>query len=181
MVAYYSVAEKIYQALQQVYQPIIQTLYPYVAKHKNIAFFKKAFGLIVIFNIFTIATLYFFSSDLLLLLFGKSISIESLKVFHYFLVASLFVVPSIAIGYPFLGALGFARYANMSVVYASIFHFIGLMVLASSGSITIYNVSALVIFTQIIDFCYRFYGVFKNSLWNLKFKEFDNVRDFRTS
>jgi PST family polysaccharide transporter len=43
MVGFYSVAEKLYQAMQSLYAPITQTLYPYVAKQKNITLFKKIF------------------------------------------------------------------------------------------------------------------------------------------
>ena len=43
VVGYYSIAEKLYMALQSLYRPIVQTIYPYIAKERNIKLFKKLF------------------------------------------------------------------------------------------------------------------------------------------
>lgn len=51
MVGYYSMAEKLYMAIQSLYGPITQALYPYVAKEKNIKLFKKIFYGVVGLNI----------------------------------------------------------------------------------------------------------------------------------
>ena len=168
IVGYYSMAEKLYMAIQSLYGPITQVLYPYVAKEKNIKLFKKIFYSIVILNTLGVFFLYFFGEYIFALLFTHAIGVESISVFNILLVANLIVVPSILIGYPFLGALGFARYANMSVVYASVMHLFGLILLGITNNITIYNVAIMVIITQIVDFIYRFYGLYKHKLWNTK-------------
>lgn len=168
MVGYYSIAEKLYMAIQSLYGPITQALYPYVAKERNIKLFKKIFYGVVGLNILGVVFLYFFGEYIFAILFTKEIGIESINVFKIFLIANLIVVPSILIGYPFLGALGFSTYANMSVIYASIIHLFGLFFLVLTNNITIYNVALMVIVTQIVDFIYRFYGLYKNKLWNIK-------------
>ena len=122
-------------------------------------------------NILGILFLYTFGDDVFNFLFTQKIGMESIKVFHILLIANLIVVPSILIGYPLLGALGFSKYANMSVIYASIVHLVGLSVLALTSNITIYTVSTMVILTQLVDLYYRVYGVRKNKLWNFKNKE----------
>jgi len=167
MVAYYSIAEKLYMAIQSFYGPVTQALYPYVAKEKNIKLFKKIFYLVFLLNVLGSAFLYIFGEYIFSFLFTQNVGIESIKVFHILLIANVIVVPSILIGYPFLGALGFAKYANMSVVYASAVHLIGLSILTFTNSITIYNVALMVIITQSVDFIYRFYGLNKEKLWNL--------------
>lgn len=165
LVGYYSVAEKLYMAMQSLYAPVVQTLYPYVAKERDIKLFKKIFYSAIFLNIISVIFLYFFGKYIFALLFTQKIAEESIKVFNIFLVANFIVVPSILIGYPFLGALGFAKYANMSVIYASIVHFIGLTILIISHNINIYNVAIMVIITQCIDFMYRLYGILSNKLW----------------
>ena len=170
MVGYYSIAEKLYQAILGFYQPIVQALYPYVAKERNITLFKKLFIVLVGINILGIVLLYFIGSDIFDLLFSNNLGTESLEVFHIFLIASLIVVPSILLGYPFLGALGFSKYANLSVIYGSVFHLLGLGLLASFGKINIYSVAILVIGTQIVDLTYRLFGVYKENLWLIKGK-----------
>src|SRR5690554_4881398 len=166
-VGYYAIAEKLYQAMQSLYGPITQALYPYVAKEKNIALFKKIFKIIVASNIFGVLILYFLIEFIFLILFGQEVGAESVEVFRILLIANLIVVPSILIGYPLLAALGHPYYANMSVIYASIFHFLGVMFLYINDTITIFSVAILVIFTQCVDFLYRLYGVFKENIFKI--------------
>ncbi len=168
MIGYYSIAEKLYMAIQSLYGPITQALYPYVAKERNIKLFKKIFYSVVGLNILGVIFLYFFGEYIFAFLFTKEIGIESINIFNIFLIANLIVVPSILIGYPFLGALGFAKYANMSVIYASIMHLFGLSLLIITDNITIFSVALMVIITQLVDFIYRFYGLYKHKLWNIK-------------
>ncbi len=165
MVGYYSIAEKLYTALQSVYRPVTQVLYPYIAKERNKILFRKIFYLLVFLNMVGVFLLYLFDDSIFAFLFSKKIGIESISVFHILLLANLIVVPSILLGYPFLGALGFARYANMSVIYASIVHVIGLGLLIMLNKVTIYNIAIMVVITQSVDFFYRIFGVYKNSLW----------------
>ena len=165
MVGYYSIAEKLYQAMQQLYQPIVQALYPYVAKHKNIPLFKKIFTISVIINILGIILLLFIGPYIFDLLFTKNIGEESLHVFNILLIAAIIVVPSILMGYPFLGALGFAKYANISVIYGSIFHLLGLGLLILVKQVTIYNVALLVVATETLVFSIRLYWVKRKALW----------------
>ena len=165
MVGYYAIAEKLYQALQQMYQPIIQTLYPYISKYNNVKLFKKIFLIFMGLNILGIIFLYFYANSVFDLLFTQHIGTQSLEVFYIFLFASLIVVPSVFLGYPFLGALGFPKYANLSVVYGSIFHIIGLGVLMLFQNITIFSVAYMVVATEILVFSTRVYWVRKESLW----------------
>jgi len=165
MVGYYSIAEKLYQAMQQIYKPMVQVLYPYIAKHRNIKLFKKIFTVSVIINILGIILLFFIGQYIFDLLFTTEIGKESLEVFHILLVANIIVVPSILLGYPFLGALGFAIYANSSVIYGSFFHILGLGILVLLKQVTIYNVALLVLSTEILVFSIRLYWVKRKALW----------------
>jgi len=165
MVGYYSIAEKLYMAIQSFYGPVTQALYPYVAKEKNIKLFKKIFTLAVVLNTLGIIFLYFAGNYIFSLLFTNNIGTESLEVFHILLLSALVVVPSILIGYPFLGALGFSKYANLSVIYGSLFHIIGLSILSLFGYITIYSVAFMVIATEILVLSSRIYWIRRNLLW----------------
>jgi PST family polysaccharide transporter len=165
MVGYYVIAEKLYQALQQMYQPVVQTLYPYISKSNNVKLFQKVFFISIVLNILGIIFLYLYATDIFGLLFSKNIGTQSLEVFYIFLLASFMVVPSVFLGYPFLGALGFPKYANISVVYGSIFHIIGLTLLSLFQNITIYSVAYMVVFTEILVFTMRVYWVKREKLW----------------
>ena len=165
-VGYYDIAEKIYAAAQAVYTPIVQSLYPYVAVNKDIALFKKIFVVVCVTNTAGVAVLFFSGPQLLELVFSDSIALESVLVLNQLLVALLIVVPSILLGYPLLGALGHARYANLSVTFAGATHLLGLTFLAFVNNITIYNVASMLIITQAVDFSYRLYWVKKKKLFS---------------
>lgn len=165
MVGYYSVAEKLYRALRKIYRPIVQALYPHVAKQRNIKLFKKIFSIVTILNILGVISLFFIGEYIFNILFTKSIGGESLGVFHILLLVSLVVVPSMLLGYPFLAALGYPKYANMSVIIGSVFHLIVLSVLVILDYITIYSVAFVVLGTEILVLSSRVYWIRSNKLW----------------
>lgn len=167
MVGYYSIAEKLYQAIQGLYGPINQALYPYVAKERNVKLYKKILKFILLLNIAGVFFLFFFGEYIFSILFTQEVGLESIKVFHIFLIANLFAVPSVLLGYPFLGALGFTRFTNISVILASAYHLLGLVFEIIFLDITIYSVSILFVTTAIFEFIVRVYGIKRYKLWKL--------------
>lgn len=165
VVGYYGVAEQLYKALQAFYTPLSQVLYPYIAKERNIQLFKKIFSAVVVINILGIGLLFLIDTYVFNILFSDKVGVESIKIFEIFLLAAVVVVPSILLGYPFLGALGYSKYANLSVVYASIIHIIGLGLLWITGYISMYSVAYMVLVTEIFVFIYRIIKVRSNKLW----------------
>lgn len=166
MVGYYSIAEKLYQAIQGLYGPITQALYPYVAKEKNIKLFKKIFYSVITLNIMGVIFLFYFGESIFSFLFTQEVGEESIDVFHIFLLANLVTVPSVLIGYPLLGALGYTRFANNSVIFGSFIHFFGLSILVFFGGINIYNVVLMVVLTEFFVFTYRIFWVINKKLYN---------------
>lgn len=165
VVGYYAAAEKIYKAMIAMYAPISQSLYPYMVVEKNLILYKKVFFILNIVNVLLIVFIFMFGDLLFDFLFTQQVGSESLGIFHILLFSALVMVPSILLGYPFLGAFGLVSYANKSVIYASVFHLIGLIILYLAGNISAKNVSVLVVCTQFLDLSYRVYGVKKNKLW----------------
>lgn len=166
MVGYYSIAEKLYQTIQGLYGPITQALYPYVAKEKNIKLFKKIFYSVITLNIMGVIFLFYFGESIFSFLFTQEVGEESIDVFHIFLLANLVTVPSVLIGYPLLGALGYTRFANNSVIFGSFIHFFGLSILVFFGGINIYNVVLMVVLTEFFVFTYRIFWVINKKLYN---------------
>ena len=165
VVGYYAMAEKLYQALQGLYHPLVNALYPFIAKERNIALFKKVFISVVIVNTIAISILFLCSNQLFELIFSLDAAVKSVDIFRVLLVAALIVVPSILLGYPFLGALGKARYANLSVAYGSIFHLILLSLLVLFNYLEGGTVAVAVILTESLVLIYRFYFIKECGLW----------------
>ena len=164
VVGYYSAAEKLYLAFQGLYQPLTSAVYPYMAKYRNISLFKKIFKLSVLLNTVLCILLFIFSGQLVVLLFGNDFQ-NSILVFKIFTAALLIIVPSILEGYPFLAALGYAHYANGSIIAGSLFHIAALIIVSELLFINAPMVAALVVITQTIILSLRTYGVKKHKLW----------------
>jgi len=162
-VGYYCAAEKLYLGSQGVYRPLANAIYPYMAKDKDKRFYKNVFSLSIVLNSVFCVLLFVFSRQLTALLFGSDFE-KSILVLRIFSASLLVVVPSILLGYPFLAALGFARYANGSVIAGSLFHLAGLVVI-SQLYMDAPVVATLVVLTEGIVLALRVYGVKKHKLW----------------
>lgn len=162
-VGYYTAAEKLFVSLQSLYSPLNQALYPYMIKNKNISVFKKIFIGIVVLNCIGIPLLIF-EADLIMKIIYKSVDIDSSNVLKILLGACLITVPSVLLGYPLLGAFGFTRYTNLTVIISSLFHVLMLVLLVLSDNLTIYTVAGLVVFTELIVLLLRVIGVKKYML-----------------
>lgn len=141
-------AEKLYQAVQYLYTPLVQTLYPYIAKSMNRQMFKRLFKYVILINILFVFFIFLFDDNIFRLLYADRTSLESIRVLRIFLVTLVMVVPSIMLGYPYLAAMGYPGYANKSVIYGSLIHFTGLLILILMNAINPINVALMVFITE---------------------------------
>lgn len=160
-VGYYVAAEKLYGAMQSLIEPLNSALYPYMVKHKNISTFTKIFfGVLLIICI--VLPICIYNADFIMHLIYKSVATESIIVFRILLGVCILSVPAILLGYPLLGAFGFSKYANRTVIISSIFHITALGILFITSNITVITVASLVLITQFIVLLARVIGVYKN-------------------
>jgi len=165
-VGYYSAAEKLYIALQGAYHPLVNVLYPYISKEKNVALFKKLFKRAIIFHTFVALTIFMLSAQIVQLLYGSGMEVSG-HVLKIFAVVSVVVIPSILLGYPFLAAMGHPKYANSSVILGSLFHLTGLVFFAITGTVNIYRVAGLVFITEFMVLSIRVWASIKKKVWEV--------------
>lgn len=168
IVGYYSIAEKLYQSMQRAYSPVTQVLYPFVSRVQDSSLVRKAIYSLLPLNVFALAIIYVFDYEIFNFFFKQETSNESLTVFHIFLISIIITLPSSIIGYPLLGALGFAKQVNFGIIFASIIHILGLYILFLIDKITIYNVASMVVITESIILFSRIFYIYKNHLWFYK-------------
>ena len=72
------------------------------------------------------------------------------------------VLPSYVFGFPVLGAMGLNKYVNYSTLVGSVFHIIGLSVLAILGSINLVTIGIMTSITEFVILCFRLTVVIKN-------------------
>ena len=162
-VGYYSAAEKVYLALNSAYYPLSGSIFPHMAKSKNVSFFKKVFGISVLVNTLVVCLVYYFAPEIIQLLFHTE-AVYSVSVLRILAVVCFVTVPSILLGYPFLAAMGHPNYTNGTVVASAVIHVIGLVILFALGAITIYSIAWMVVITEFLLFLMRVYGVRKYRL-----------------
>jgi PST family polysaccharide transporter len=153
-VATYSVAEQFYRAALAVYAPITAALYPYMARHRDVDFFKKIFKVALFVALIGIVIGIFFGSLLIKLIFGE-VYTSSESIFFVFMFALAAAIPSILLGYPFLGAMGNAATANRSVFLGGVFQAIAFIILYFSGSFSALAVVSTVLVAEISVCLYR--------------------------
>jgi len=127
-VALYSVAEQFYRGAIAVYSPVTQALYPHMARHRDVTLFKRLFAVAVALAVVGIALGVILGPWLIGFVFGPEYA-QSYGVFFVFMLALGAAIPSILLGYPFLGAMGNASAANRSVVFAGLVQVLALAVL----------------------------------------------------
>ncbi len=160
-------ADKLFRGIVSLYQPLNNILYPYVAYSKNIKLYKRIFKFAATINVLIVLIAFLTTDIAVQIIFGRGFE-ESASLLKIFLIVVIFLMPSILLGYPLLGALGHAREVNNSVIIASIFHVFLLII--SIPFLTVTHVAIYVLITEFIVLVYRMYYVkkFKLFMYNNK-------------
>jgi polysaccharide transporter, PST family len=146
-VAFYSVADQVYKGTQIVINPVVQVMYPTMIRTKNYIFlFKVAIALIVL-SIITEILFYFYGIKLLQTLFGTEYS-GSFSACTILLATFTVQIPSMLLGYPFLGTQGKSNLVNNSVIFASLIQIILFSVIYFNKSISTTSVALTIFITE---------------------------------
>ncbi|MBF8723031.1 oligosaccharide flippase family protein [Pseudomonas guariconensis] len=152
--ALYSAAEQLYKGAQALLQPLIQALFPYMAKTKNIYLFKKilvtSFSLCVLGVVIGTLTGEFWLS----LIFGDEFS-KSYPVLVIFMITFMISTPSALLGYPLLSALGDSKSANRSVLVGGVCQLLMFIILYLVGNKELLYVAGAIMFSELVVLCYR--------------------------
>lgn len=163
-VGYYSAAEKLYQAYNQLLLPFSGVLFPHIAKSKNTVFFKKVYRIISYSNILCVIIAIALSGYIIQIVYGEVVP-ESLSVFRTLLLACFATIPGMLLGYPFLAAMGHPKFTNLTLMIISFVHISGLFILAIFDVLNITSVAGMVVFSEALLFLIRRGGVHKFGLF----------------
>ena len=166
MVGYYSAAEKLYQAYNQLLSPFTGVLFPHIAKSRDVLFFKKIFYRITFTNLFCVAAALLLASYVLDIVYGTA-DPNILEVFRILVTACFVTIPSMLLGYPFLAAMGHPLYTNYTVMTTSVVHITGLAVLYIYGAISPITVAMMVVMSETLLILFRIWGVRRFRLFQI--------------
>lgn len=157
-VGLFSVAYAIVQTIRGLYGPLADSLYPYMIRNRNFYMIKKI--LIIFMPLVIIGSIVLFIfAEFFIKLFAGSMFIGSASLLKFMVPLLIISLPIYILGFPTLGPLGMDKKANHSVIYSSIFHFIGLAFLMLTKTITMEKVAILTIFSETIVLVLRVYYI----------------------
>jgi polysaccharide transporter, PST family len=153
-IAQFGVANTLIINIRSLFSPIADSLYPYMIRNKDFTLVKKI--LFVLMPIILVGTviLFFLAEPIVLLMAGENY-LDAVVIFRALLPIVLITLPVYLLGFPVLGAMNRMRDANLSVIFASVYHLMGLSVLFYYGNINFINVAFLTFSTELIVLIYR--------------------------
>ena len=122
-VTYYYVADKIISIILQIFDPIVQTVYPYLARNFRKSFFFKLFVFVFISSIFIVIFIYMLSGYISILFLKEvnSVFIKAMYILSALIPVSIIYV---FLGAPLLLARGYKKEFNLSIFYGFILHLV---------------------------------------------------------
>lgn len=163
MVGYYVAAEKIYNALNSLQGPISQSIYPYVAKYRDIKLYKKVFFTTVLINTFICLFVFCFAPQIIEIFYGVEM-VNASKILKIFCLGTLVAIPDMLLGYPLLGGMGYTQKANLSVIISAMVHLIGLFILYVINQTNIYSIACMAVITEFVVLLLRGFWTWKYKL-----------------
>lgn len=170
-VTYYYLADKAISVVLSVFDPIIQSIYPYLSKKFNLAFLIKLLSMMMFSSLIIVIVLFTVSDYLSLFLLKEvnSIFVNTLTILLAVIPVSIFYV---MLGAPLLLARGYKKEFNKSIIYGFIIHLIILTILyiyyllnTNINEILIYLFAGSLLFSKFIVMFIRMYYVYKYKVY----------------
>lgn len=159
--ALYSSADTVIGAARSGVSPIADSLYPHMMKHRNFKIIKKALCLIYPIILVGCAVVFIFAEPLLVLWLGETGSQVVLPL-RLLIPVAVVTFPNYVLGYPTLGAMGLAKYANISVIFGTGVYLLGAGIAYITGGINLITLCVLTSATEGAILAFRLVIIFKN-------------------
>jgi PST family polysaccharide transporter len=161
MTAYYTTADKLVSTAKSGLSPISDSLYPYMAKNRDFGIVKKILLIFEPLIILGCIILFIWARPICIWFFGEEYANTAIAL-RALLPVVVVVLPSYIFGFPMLSAMGLSKYANYSVIFASVVHIINLCILYFTDSISIVSLGVATSVAEILILLFRVVVVLKN-------------------
>ncbi len=159
-VAYWSLCLQMVSAVQALYTPITDGIYPHMVKTKDIGILKKAIKIFVpLISAGCIFTL--FAAKYALLIVGGEQYVGAAYVLRALVPVLFFSFLSMLFGWPALGAIGKQKETTFSTIITAVVQVLGLLLLIASNNFNLLNIALLRGMTELLLFVLRFSMVIK--------------------
>ena len=157
----YANADKVIGAAKSGMSPIADSLYPHMMKHKNFSLIKKAMLIVYPVILLGCAVVFLFAEPLLVFWLGEEGSQVVLPL-RLLIPVAVFSFPNYVLGYPTLGAMGLAKYANIAVVFGTAVYLLGALLLWFTVGINLVTLCLLTSVTEGSILAFRLVVIVKN-------------------
>lgn len=159
-VSYWAIAMTAITAIQALYSPITNSIYPHICRTRDFKLLKKILLLgspVVLVGTIVYAAL----SEVVMGILGGAEYIPGSYVVTLTSPVLLFSFYAMMLGFPTLAAVGEIKQLTKTSVYSAFFHIVGLFVLAISGYFTLGSVSLLRCCTELLMAILRAFFAFR--------------------
>ncbi len=160
-VARWSLCISIISAIQGLYTPICNGIYPHMIKRKDLSFIHKVLAVFI--PIVTAGcVLCFFLAKFALLVMGGEEYVSAYILFRWLIPILFISFPAQLYGWPTLGAAGMVAKTTLSTIISAVCQVIGLLLLAVTHHFTLIALALLRSFTELILLGTRMFFTYKN-------------------
>ncbi len=160
-IAYWGVCTQIVSAIQGLYTPITNGVYPHMIRKKNLSFIHKVLVLIMPIVIVGCALCFFLSKTALFVVGGEDYVVAH-NLFRCLIPVLLFSFPAQLYGWPTLGAVGLEKQVTSSTIIAACIQVAGLIILIATGKMTLYALAILKCAIELVLMMIRVLYTYKN-------------------
>ncbi len=157
----YTNADKVITAARNGMSPIADSLYPHMAKHRNFKIIKKAMCFIYPIILLGCAVVFIFAEPLLVWWLGPEGSRVVLPL-RLLIPVAVFAFPNYILGYPTLGAMNLAKYANISVGFGTGIYLLGALTAYFTYGINLVSLCVLTSLTEFSILAFRLVVILRN-------------------
>lgn len=160
-IAFWGICMQILSAAKALYNPLTNSLYPYMIRKKDLKLVNKISNFMII-PMFIGIIIVVFENELVMQIIGGTKYIAAGHILIYLLPAFVFSFYSMLYGWPVLGAIDKVKETSASTVIASLFQIMGLLFLIILNKFNLKYLALCCSFTEFILFVIRIRAVYKN-------------------
>ena len=146
-VAYWGVCMQIISAIQNLYAPINNGIYPYMIRNRDLKLIHKVMLIFMPIVIIGSAGCFILAKTVLHIIGGGEYE-RAYIVFRALVPLLVFSFPAMLYGWPALGAIGRVKETSATTIITAILQVIGLGVLILGGWFTVFNIAVLRCITE---------------------------------
>lgn len=174
-VTYYYLADKAVGVILALFRPVVQTIYPYLAKKNSFSFLAKLLSILMFVSLLVVAFGYLFS-DLISVILLDEVNDIFKNLFHVIIPIVPISILYVMLGAPLLLARGYKKEFNLSIIYGFVIHLLLLTILyyyftinpdLQSDILILFVIS--LVFSKFIVLLIRIYYVYINKLYKKGF------------